>query len=268
MDFAAATDRAAQLWKTFPAIRYAFADLGALAQTQLSIGAEIDEYAAEWRNELVRRCVAGAERLALVRDPAFARAQSNPIERNASALVVWLYGPVTSNAKAGGCSAQSIARAIAEASTAKALVFRISSHGGSVEALKLIRNAVANFKGRTIAIVDHFAISAAADIACGCDRVVMRQNAVLKLHRSSVAVSGHCEDLTNEANALRSDDAFLARYLACKRRIALDTLSELIRADRYLSADQAKELGLCDAITRPLDGSDTVIAYEGFTDAR
>jgi ATP-dependent protease ClpP protease subunit len=269
MDFAAASQRARNLWDTYPAVRYAFPDVGALVQTQLAINAEIDEYTSTWSRELTRRCVAGAERLALVRDPAFARAQTNPIERDGSTLTIWLYGPVMlKNANGYHCSAETIVAAVNASKDSNALVVRISSHGGSVDGMKLIRNAITRFRGRSIAIVDHFAISASADIACACDHVVMRANAVLKLHQSTQAIVGTSRTLATAALELQNDDFAFAHHIAAKRHIAWPDLIDLINADRYLSAQEARAAGLCDDITRPLNNSDAVLAHEDFSNAR
>jgi ATP-dependent protease ClpP protease subunit len=251
-----AESRARPLWENNPAIRYAFVDLGSFTQTLIR-EPEAAVHASE-ADLLMQRYVTGTERLALVRDPAFAHTQQHPLERDGSRLVVWIYGPLTHDM----AIADRIAEAIENAKTAITLVFRISSHGGSVPALVRIQRAVMRFRGRSIAIVDHFAISAAADIACSCDRLVMRDNAVMKVHRSTANLTGNEQDLTEAANNLRNSDWQIARIAASKRRITLDALNELIRADRYVGAREALALGLCDAITRPLSGSDTIIEKE------
>jgi ATP-dependent protease ClpP protease subunit len=146
-------------------------------------------------------------------------------------------------------------------------VFRIASHGGRTEALKLVLDAILRFKGRSIAIVDFFALSASADIACACDRVVMRAGSVMKLHATSITTVGTANHLGPLALELRSlDDAFAAR-ISRKRRVPLDAVRDLISRDRYVAADEAHALGLCDAITRPLDGAAETISKE-IPDAR
>lgn len=263
MDFATALDRARTIWNDTPAVRFAFVDIGALAQTLLTPDRKLGAIVSDDRDLVARRCVAGAERLALIRNPLFARRQSGFVDRVRGALTVWVYGPLTADADPDdGFSGAAIAKAITDNGDAETLVFRIASHGGRTEALQLVLNAIARFKGRSIAIIDFFALSASADIACACDRVIMRAGSVLKLHATSVTTAGTANHLAPLALELRSLDGAFAARISRKRRIPLDTVRALINEDRYVAAEEARSLGLCDAITRPLDGAADIISKE------
>lgn len=61
----------------------------------------------------------------------------------------------------------------AEKNLASAIIFRINTFGGRVDAATQIKDAILNSKVRTIAFIDKRAISAGALIALSCEKIVM-----------------------------------------------------------------------------------------------
>lgn len=61
----------------------------------------------------------------------------------------------------------------AEANFASAIIFRINTFGGRVDAATQIKDAILNSKIKTIAFIDKRAISAGALIALSCEKIVM-----------------------------------------------------------------------------------------------
>jgi len=61
----------------------------------------------------------------------------------------------------------------AEKNSASAVIFRINTFGGRVDAATQIKDAILNSKIRTIAFIDKRAISAGALIALSCEKIVM-----------------------------------------------------------------------------------------------
>jgi membrane-bound serine protease (ClpP class) len=61
----------------------------------------------------------------------------------------------------------------AEKNNAKAIIFRINTFGGRVDAATQIKDAILNSKVRTIAFIDKRAISAGSLIALSCEKIVM-----------------------------------------------------------------------------------------------
>jgi len=61
----------------------------------------------------------------------------------------------------------------AEKNSASAVIFRINTFGGRVDAAMQIKDAILNSKIRTIAFIDKRAISAGALIALSCEKIVM-----------------------------------------------------------------------------------------------
>ncbi len=61
----------------------------------------------------------------------------------------------------------------AEKNSASAIIFRINTFGGRVDAATQIKDAILNSKVKTIAFIDKRAISAGALIALSCEKIVM-----------------------------------------------------------------------------------------------
>lgn len=61
----------------------------------------------------------------------------------------------------------------AEKNSAKAIIFKINTFGGRVDAATQIKDAILNSKVNTIAFIDKRAISAGALIALSCEKIVM-----------------------------------------------------------------------------------------------
>lgn len=61
----------------------------------------------------------------------------------------------------------------AEKNSAKAIIFKINTFGGRVDAATQIKDAILNSKVKTIAFIDKRAISAGALIALSCEKIVM-----------------------------------------------------------------------------------------------
>lgn len=67
----------------------------------------------------------------------------------------------------------------AEENKAQAIIFRINSFGGRVDAATQIKDAILNSKVKTIAFIDKRAISAGALIALSCEKIIMVPGATI-----------------------------------------------------------------------------------------
>jgi len=253
-------------WDATPVIRYGFADYTAFLQTEvihhnvapdMLVGmidrrARVDELRAEH----------ALERLRAVRDPLLAKPASPIYDRQGDRLTIWLYGRLAfGEGKAGECGGARIVDAIVKNAHAKAIFFRISSPGGSTDAHDEVVDAIRAYRGRTLAVVDHFACSAAAQIAIACDRMVMRQNSLVMFHRPRGMASGDCHVMDGEARRLRfKANGYRKEIMRRAPWDAHTTIAAAIEDERYIGAEEALSLGLCHAIAPSLLGSDELIA--------
>lgn len=123
----------------------------------------------------------------------------------------------------------------------------ISSYGGDVEEGLAIYNALLANPARVTTVCEGFACSIASVIfMAGTDRV-MREASELFVHDCWVCAQGDADDLRKTADDLD------VQMVACKTAymrggIDADTLDALLKADSWLTPDQAVAYGLATAI--------------------
>lgn len=124
----------------------------------------------------------------------------------------------------------------------------IDSYGGSVFAAVSIYNALREH-GQITTIIDGKAMSAGFTIALAGDTVKMSMGALAMAH-NPLAEPGmaNAEDLRRVADVLdKVKDTMLNIYQA-KSNLSREKLSEIMSAETYMTAQDAKELGFVDEI--------------------
>lgn len=182
-------------------------------------------------------------------------------QRRGKLATVLVYGSlVRGTSGPGQISGADLTAAIEANADAQAIYFRISSEGGSTSALDDAGAALRRFHGRTIAVIDHFANSAAALFAIECDRVVIRRNASIMFHRMVAGLTGNCNQLRDFARSMSMMDA--TRLRAILRRVPARYRSDVTHAyenEIALSADEALTYRIADAIAPALLNSDDLV---------
>lgn len=159
-----------------------------------------------------------------------------------------------------------VRQALAENPAGEDLEMEINSPGGSVfagfELYSLIREAQCG----TVAIVQSLAGSAASTVMAACGRVRMSPVAQVMIHLPSSWAAGNQNDMKHEAKVLESiTQSILNGYEAkCRGKADRAQLDRLIRAESWLTAQEAVELGLADEI---LGWESAPEGLAGFVDA-
>ena len=124
----------------------------------------------------------------------------------------------------------------------------IDSYGGSVFAATGIYNALREH-GQITTIIDGKAMSAGFTIALAGDTVKMSMGALAMAHNPlSDPGMANAEELRKVADVLdKVKDTMLNIYEA-KSNLSREKLSELMNAETYMTAQDAKELGFVDEI--------------------
>ena len=121
--------------------------------------------------------------------------------------------------------------------------------GGDLFEGLAIHNALNRLGERCTARVDALAASAGSVAACGAHRLVMASNAMLMIHNPWTWAGGDADDFRKVADVL---DQTLEAIVASYKRKAPDIddaeLRQLIKDETWLTASEAKALGLCDEI--------------------
>jgi ATP-dependent protease ClpP protease subunit len=189
-------------------------------------------------------------RHALASNRSRANARPTVVERRGPRLILWLAGPVTPFKDiAPAITLSAVVDALDEHADASLVVLRIDSPGGDAHAGRYICNRLADHKARKIAIIDKHCFSAANYFAAAADRVLMRSDALMMLHRHSTPFGGNAEELRCAASNLERDDRVFSRMVAARRRgVRPEEILRLLPSERYLTAAEAVGLRLADAV--------------------
>ena len=121
--------------------------------------------------------------------------------------------------------------------------------GGDLFEGLAIHNALSRLGERCIARVDALAASAGSVAACGAHRLEMASNAMLMIHNPWTWASGDADDFRKVADMLdQTLEAIVASYKRKAPEVDDAELRRLINEETWLTATEAKNLGLCDEV--------------------
>nr|WP_259549257.1 head maturation protease, ClpP-related [Heyndrickxia oleronia] len=149
-------------------------------------------------------------------------------------------------------SAESILQKI-ESADVDEIHVHINSGGGSAFDGIAIGNILKNHKAKIIVHIDGWAASAASIIAMAGDEIIMPSNTMMMIHQASTFEYGNAEVFEKTAKDLRKiDKAVTASY---RNRFVGndDELTELLKDETWLNADEAVALGFADTIADEIE---------------
>lgn len=154
-------------------------------------------------------------------------------------------------------SVSSIQNELKKLGNVKTLELHIASCGGSVFAGNPIFNALDSYKRknnvRIETYIDGLAASMASGIACVGDVVYAAENSLIMLHRPMAKVFGNAEELQSKINLLATAEETLLRNYMRKFNGTEEKLKDLLAAETWLTAEEAKEYGFVDEIIEPIE---------------
>lgn len=158
---------------------------------------------------------------------------------------IYIYGPIFE----GGADAKSTLLALGVVGKVKNLDVRINSQGGDVFESRAM-GAVLRAHGSNITVyIDGLAASAAGELALSLGgRVVMAPGAFLMLHQASLLAFGNKVELRKAAELLDQVDATLVDTYAKKTGIKAAKIDEMLTAETWLKAADAKAGGWVDDV--------------------
>lgn len=190
-------------------------------------------------------------------------------EDNADVADLYLYNVIDDFAYEGYAdSAESILKDINSLGNIKTLNVFINSPGGSVFEGISIKNMLERqkLKGCFInVIIDGLAASIASIIAMAGDKITMPENALMMIHRASCGCMGNADDFAKQIEVLNKIDLVLTNTYVTRSNGLLteeDVTNMFNSGDTWLTAQEAKDFGLCDEITEKLEA---VAKYEDCT---
>lgn len=155
-------------------------------------------------------------------------------------------------------SADSILKDINDLGDIKQLNVFINSPGGSVFEGISIKNMLERqkLKGCFInVVIDGLAASIASVIAMAGDKIFMPENALMMVHRASCGCFGNADEMRKQIEVLDKIDIVITNTYVNRSGGLLskeDVQAMFNSGDTWLTAEEAKNYGLCDEITESL----------------
>lgn len=149
-------------------------------------------------------------------------------------------------------SAPSFKDALKELKDVKQITVNINSGGGDVFSGVAIHNMLKSHKAHVTVKIDGLAASIASVIAMAGDKVIIPRNAMLMIHNAWTFAVGNASDLRKQAEDLEKiNSVVINSYLDKNPDIDEDKLRSLMDDETWLTAQEAKDLGLVDVIAEP-----------------
>jgi len=174
---------------------------------------------------------------------------------HADVAVIEIYGDIGESWWSEGITLKSITKQLNEI-TAAEIELRVSSLGGDAFDALSIHDALKMHKAFVKTIITGATASAATIVAMAGDTVEMSDNALFLIHNAWTWAIGDSDDLQEVRDVLDTLDERLANIYF--KRIegkggdkTLQDVKDLMREDKWITAEEAEEWGLVDAVFEP-----------------
>lgn len=128
------------------------------------------------------------------------------------------------------------------------ITLRINSPGGDVTAASAIYNALNRYSGLVTSHVEALAASAASYVMLAADAVVAAENAMIMIHSPWTVTMGNAIDHRVTADVLDKFESGLLVMYEKKTKKPRDEIKQKLDAETWMTADEALDYGLVDAI--------------------
>lgn len=151
-----------------------------------------------------------------------------------------------------GFSVSEFATELARMGDVEQITVRINSPGGDAFAGLAMYNLLAQHPAEIIVKVDGLAASAASVIAMAGDdgKIGMGAGSELMIHYPWVLAIGNSKDLEEIAAQLKVMDEGFEEFYAEHSNLDQKTIAEMLRAETFLSAEEAVEKGFADEVIK------------------
>lgn len=147
-----------------------------------------------------------------------------------------------------GVTAKGVVAELEKLRGAKTLHLYINSPGGDVFEGEAILANLRRFEGRKVVHVDGLAASAASLIAMVGDEILIQPEAMFMIHEAWSIALGNAEDMRAMADILEKMSGAYAETYAERTGLPAEKARDLMRAETWMTAKEAVELGFASAI--------------------
>jgi ATP-dependent protease ClpP protease subunit len=131
----------------------------------------------------------------------------------------------------------------------KTIKIRVHCYGGQVTEGNVIQHAITNATCEVIVVIEGVVASMGSLIILGANKITMAENGYFMIHEPKGFVEGNAKQLFEQANLLKKMTASAIKaYSTRSGKPASEFQKFMDGADHFLSADEAKALGLVDEI--------------------
>lgn len=146
----------------------------------------------------------------------------------------------------GGVSAQSFVKELAQLEGD--ITLRINSPGGDVFAARAMEQALREYQGKVVAIIDGYAASAASYLALAADEVQIAAGGFFMIHKAWTFAGGNANDFASVAALLTKIDESLVNTYASETGQDPQRLRDWMAAETWFNAEEAVQYGFADSI--------------------
>lgn len=167
---------------------------------------------------------------------------------SADVLEIDIYDDIGESYWGESVSAKDIRRALKN-STAKTIKLRVNSRGGDVFDGFAIYALIEAHPAKVEAHVDGIAASMASIVIMAADEITVSAGAMIMIHNPWAYAMGEADDLRQTADLLDQMQGKSADVYAARTGMARETIIEMMDAETWLTADEAKARGFADIVT-------------------
>lgn len=143
----------------------------------------------------------------------------------------------------------------------------INSGGGDCFEANEIANEIRRFSGKLTAYLGALCASAATYVASVCDEVVIAENTSYMIHKPFGDMYGNSDELRSYLKLLDNLEKQYANTYSKKTGLSVDKIKDLWKADYWMDAEEAVELGFANRIEGSADVSEddvqAMASYKG-----
>lgn len=179
---------------------------------------------------------------------------------------IYIYGDIASNKLFDeDVTPTSILESLDDIGNVQTLNLHINSYGGTTVDGNAIINILENYRANTgcqiNAYIEGIAASMASGIPMVANKIYMADNALMMIHKPYMGVIGNEEDLEQGIEVLqKTEDTLVTNYMRHFNGTE-EELRDLLKAETWLTADEALAYGLCDEV---IEGIAIAASAKGF----
>lgn len=160
---------------------------------------------------------------------------------------IYVYGGIGDRWDPDGVTAKQFVDELREAAGDEVSV-HVNSGGGDVFDANTMAEAIRSYQGRTVAVIEGIAASAASYFALTADEVRMSENALFMIHNPSTFAWGDAEEMRKAADSLEKVKATIVNQYVRKTGKDAAEVSDLMDAETWLTAEEALDGGFVDEL--------------------